>query len=225
MTLSETQASRHPDDAVRSCSAGSGLPPITRITFPACRAHYPGGSNRCLSVGLWCAPAPGSSRFALAFPAHTSGRHPRLYVSRLAQASLALRPTVLLTHLKWTLSRGSSPDGYPSKPLVSYPVIPISPGVELSSTGDPRHRGARVRHRSGGLRKIPANRENPSVGVLQAEPRPLGSVRIGATFRDLPDHLCLLRLPYARLRIRLRRWRAQCVWNPDLGGGFGAGRL
>jgi len=32
------------------CSAGSGLPSITRTTFPACRAHYPGGSNRCLSI-------------------------------------------------------------------------------------------------------------------------------------------------------------------------------
>ncbi len=137
MTLSETQASRHPDDTVRPCSAGSGLPPITQITFPACRAHYPGGSNRCLSV---C-----SSRFALAFPAHTTGRHPRLYVSRLAPASLALRPTVLLAHLMWTLSRGSSPDGYPSEPLVSYPGIPIPPGVGLSPTGDLRHRGARAR--------------------------------------------------------------------------------
>ena len=38
-----------------------------------------------------------------------------------------------------------------------------------------------ARQRSGGFRKITANRENPSVGVLQAEPRPLGSVRIGVT--------------------------------------------
>ena len=148
MTLSETQASRHPIDTVRSSSAGSGLPPITQTTFPACRAHYPGGSNRCVSVVGWCAPAPGSSRFALAFPAHTTGRHPHLYVSRLAQASLALRPTVLLAHLKWTLSRGSSPDGSPSRPLVSYPGIPIPPGVGLSPTGDLRHRGARARHKS-----------------------------------------------------------------------------
>ena len=26
----------------------NGSPPITRITFPACRAHYPGGSNGCV---------------------------------------------------------------------------------------------------------------------------------------------------------------------------------
>lgn len=148
MTLSETQASRHPEDAVWSCSAGSGLPPITQTTFPACRAHYPGGSNRCVSVVGWCAPAPGSSRSALAFPAHTSGRHPRLYVSRLAQASFSLRPTGLLAHLTWTLSRGSSLDGSPSRPLVSYPGIPIPPGVGLAPTGDLRRRGARVRHGS-----------------------------------------------------------------------------
>src|SRR6266436_3370130 len=132
-----------------------------------CRAHYPGGSNRCVSVGWWCAPAPGSSRFTLAFPAHTTGRHPQLYVSRLAQAALTLRPTVLLAHLKWTLSRGSSPDGYPSEPLVSYPGIPIPPGVGLSPTGDLRHRGARVRqegHRLPQLQDLSSCR-SPSSGV------------------------------------------------------------
>ena len=150
MTLSEAQASRRPDDAVRSCSAGSGLPSITRTTFPACRAHYPGGSNRCVSIGYWCAPAPGSSRFALAFPAHTTGRHPWRYVSRLAQASLTLRPAGLLAHLTWTLSRGSSPNGSPFEPLVSYPGISTPPGVGLSPTGNPRRRGARARHKCGG---------------------------------------------------------------------------
>ena len=77
MTLSEAQASRHPDDDVRSATAGSGLPLLTRITFSACRAHYPGGSVRCFSVDMWRAPAPGSSPTALAFPYTTDGRHPR----------------------------------------------------------------------------------------------------------------------------------------------------
>src|SRR6266853_2751776 len=27
--------------------APNGSPPITRITFPTCRAHYPGGSHGC----------------------------------------------------------------------------------------------------------------------------------------------------------------------------------
>jgi hypothetical protein len=57
--------------------AGSGLPLLTQITFSACRAHYPGGSVRCFSVISWRAPAPGSSRTALAFPHTTGGRHPR----------------------------------------------------------------------------------------------------------------------------------------------------
>ena len=56
----------------------------------------------------------------------------------------------------------------------------------------------------------------------QALPNGRGSdwcrVRIGVTVRDLPDHLCLLRMPPPRQRIRLRRSRAQCAWNPHFGG-------
>src|SRR5690349_17341912 len=37
------------DDVGVASSASTGSPPITQITFPACRAHYPGGPNRCLS--------------------------------------------------------------------------------------------------------------------------------------------------------------------------------
>jgi hypothetical protein len=36
-----------------------GSPPITQITFPACRAQYPGGPNRCVSVSsLFPRPSP-----------------------------------------------------------------------------------------------------------------------------------------------------------------------
>ena len=46
----------------------NGPPPITRITFPACRAHYPGGSRRVLmSV---------ASPSRAAFPESQAGRHP-----------------------------------------------------------------------------------------------------------------------------------------------------
>ena len=152
MTLSETQASRHPvfSDRCRSVLLRwLRASPHYPDHLPCMPCPLPRWIESVLIGWLWCVPAPGSSRFALAFPAHTSGRHPQLYVSRLAQASLALRPTVLLAHLKWTLSRGSSPDSSPSEPLASYPVIPISPGVGLSPTGDLRHRGARARHESG----------------------------------------------------------------------------
>jgi hypothetical protein len=153
MTLSETQASR-PPALFRTMPFGlvplaPGFPPLPRSPSLHAVPTTPVDRIGAYRSSLWCAPAPGSSRFALAFPTHTTGRHPYLYVSRLAQASLALRPTVLLAHLTWTLSRGSSPDGFPSRPLVSYPGIPIPPGVGLSPTGDLRHKGARARHRNG----------------------------------------------------------------------------
>jgi hypothetical protein len=45
-----------------------------------------------------------------------------LSLSRPAQASLALRPAGLLSRLKRPLSRGSSPSGCPTEPLVSYRI-------------------------------------------------------------------------------------------------------
>jgi hypothetical protein len=48
-------------------SASPGPPPLTQITFPACRAHYPGGSEQ-VRVGLFPARA--------AFPVLQAGRHP-----------------------------------------------------------------------------------------------------------------------------------------------------
>ncbi len=43
--------------------------PITRITFPTCRAHYPGGSEPVHRSG--------ASPFHAAFPERQTGRHPR----------------------------------------------------------------------------------------------------------------------------------------------------
>jgi hypothetical protein len=56
-------------------------------------------------------------------------------LSRPAQASRVLRPIRLFAHLKWTLSRGSSPVGYPSKLLVSYRALPMAARVGPSPTG------------------------------------------------------------------------------------------
>ncbi len=47
-TLSDSrQAYRACHDIGVATSDQSGSPPITRITFPTCRAHYPGGSSGC----------------------------------------------------------------------------------------------------------------------------------------------------------------------------------
>jgi hypothetical protein len=89
----------------------NGSPPITRITLPACRAHYPGGSNGCARRLL---PRP------CCLPRFAGGSASASLLSRPAQASLALRPVGLLNRPRRPSSRGSSPSGCPSRPLVSY---------------------------------------------------------------------------------------------------------
>ena len=88
-------------------------PPIARVTLPACCAHYPGGSNGCL-----CRLLPRSH----GLPRISAGSASALWISRPAQASLALRPAGSLDRQKRPLSRGFGPSGYPSKPLVSYQI-------------------------------------------------------------------------------------------------------
>jgi hypothetical protein len=90
-----------------------GSPPITRTTFPTCRAHYPGGSSGCA-----CRLLPRSR----GLPQMAGGSASALSLSRPAQASLTLRPAGLLSRLKRPLSRGFSPSGYPTEPLVSYQI-------------------------------------------------------------------------------------------------------
>ena len=99
------------DVAVATCDRKNGSPPITRITFPTCRAHYPGGPNGCT-----CRSLPHSC----GLPRFSGGSASALSLSRPAQASLALRPAGSLSRPRRPLSRGFSPAGYPTKPLVSY---------------------------------------------------------------------------------------------------------
>lgn len=63
-----------------------------------------------------------------------------LSLSKPAQTSLTLRPSVLLNCLKATFVT-RRPPGYPTEPLVSYQINPHL-WVEPSSTGDPRLRSA-----------------------------------------------------------------------------------
>src|ERR1700693_5829789 len=100
-------------DVEAATLAPNGSPPITRIIFPTCRAHYPGGSSGCS-----CRLLPRSR----GLPQMAGGSASALSLSRPAQASLTLRPAGLLSRLKRPLSRGSSPSGYPAEPLVSYQI-------------------------------------------------------------------------------------------------------
>ena len=68
-TLSDSRPARRARHDVRvATSDRNGSPPITRTTFPTCRAHYPGGSERV--------HASVASPFHAAFPDRQAGRHP-----------------------------------------------------------------------------------------------------------------------------------------------------
>src|SRR5260221_238660 len=48
MTLSDSRQCRRLEASLKAATlAPNGSPPITRITLPTCRAHYPGGSSEC----------------------------------------------------------------------------------------------------------------------------------------------------------------------------------
>ena len=121
-------------DVEAATLAPNGHPPITRSTFPTCRAHYPDGPERVhLSV---------ASQLHSGLPRFSGGSASITSLSSPAQASHALRPVGLLSRPRRPLSRGFSPAGYPSKPLVSYQVLPTTSWVDPSSTGEPRLWGA-----------------------------------------------------------------------------------
>src|SRR5262249_22026401 len=70
-------------DVEAATLAHDGSPAITRIIFPTCRAHYPGGSSGCS-----CRLLPRSH----GLPQMAGRSAPPLSLSRPAQASQALRP-------------------------------------------------------------------------------------------------------------------------------------
>ena len=67
MALSAFRAGHHPIDDVEGATfTKPGYPAITQITFLACCAHYPGGSNRCLSISsLSVLPSPVNRRVGI----------------------------------------------------------------------------------------------------------------------------------------------------------------
>jgi hypothetical protein len=93
--------------------ADDGSPPVTRTTFPTCRAHYPGGSSGCS-----CRLLPRSC----SLPQMAGGSASALSLSRPAQASLTLRPIGSLSRPRRPLSRGSSPASYPTRPPASFRI-------------------------------------------------------------------------------------------------------
>jgi hypothetical protein len=93
--------------------------PVTRSTFPTCRAHYPGGSDRCICRSLPCPRG---------LPRNSGGSASASSLSRPAQTSLALRPAGLLNRPWRPLSRGFDATSCPATPLVSYQTYRLLSG-------------------------------------------------------------------------------------------------
>src|ERR1700690_3351090 len=89
-----------------------GSPPITRTTFPTCRAHYPGGSSGCA-----CRLLPRS----YSLPQMAGGSASALSLSRPAQASLTLRPAGAQPPKAAFVTR-LQPCRLPDRTLVSYQI-------------------------------------------------------------------------------------------------------
>jgi hypothetical protein len=107
--------------------------PVTRFTFPACRAHYPGGSRRVrLSIASpFARPSPFCRRVGIrtsTFEACSGFTH--VTARRIAQPPKA----AFVTRLRSSQSPGQTARQLPEQSTTLW--------VEPSSTGETRHRGA-----------------------------------------------------------------------------------
>jgi hypothetical protein len=134
MTLSASRTGHPPiEDVGGATSTSAGSPPITQTTFLTCRAHYPGGPNRCVSVSsLSARPSPVNRRVGIhnfTFEACSS-------FTRVTACKIARPPNGGL------VSRGFDPASYPTEPLGSYHVLPTTTWMDPPSIGDLRPWGA-----------------------------------------------------------------------------------
>src|SRR5271163_2877734 len=119
-------------DVEAATLALDGYPPITRTTFPTCRAHYPGGSSGCA-----CRLLPRSC----SLPQMAGGSASALSLSRPAQALLTAHriaqppKAAFVTRLQPFRSPGRAARQLPDQSTTLW--------VDSSSTSDSRLRGAR----------------------------------------------------------------------------------
>ena len=120
-------------DVEAATLAPTGPPPITRITFPTCRAQYPGGSSGCA-----CRFLPHSC----SLPNWVGWSASALSLSRPAQASLTLPPARSLSRPRATFVTRLRPGRLPDRTARQLPAQSTTLWVDSSSTGDSRLRGA-----------------------------------------------------------------------------------
>jgi hypothetical protein len=121
-------------DVEAATLARDGSPPITRTTFPTCRAHYPGGSRGCACRLLppRVRPSPNDRRVGIrirTFEACSGFTH--VTAHRIAQSPKA----TFVTRLQ--------PFRLPGRAARQLPDQSTTLWVDSSSTGDSRLRGAR----------------------------------------------------------------------------------
>jgi hypothetical protein len=134
ITLPDSRRCRRLEATLRPLpSHSTGSPPITRITFPTCRAHYPGRSSGCS-----CRLLPRSR----GLPQMAGRSASALSLSRPARALLTLRPAGSLSHPGATFVTRLQPMRLPAQAARQLPDQSTTLRVDSSSTDDSRLRGA-----------------------------------------------------------------------------------
>jgi hypothetical protein len=122
MPLSDSRSGRHPLDGFEGRSlALAGLPRLPAPPFPRAVSNTPADREEA------CRSLPRSR----GLPRFPGGSASTLALSRPARTSLTLRPIGSLDRPRRPLSRGSGPESYPSKPLVSYQSYRLLSGWNL----------------------------------------------------------------------------------------------
>jgi hypothetical protein len=143
MALSDSRPTRRLCDVGAATPGRDGSPPITRLTLPTCRAHYPGGSRRVpVSIASpLTRPSPFPRRVGIRiFTFETCSGFTRVTARWIAQPPKA----AFVTRLR--------PGQLPDQAARQLPEQSTTLRVESSSTGVTRRRGARrVEDGRGGL--------------------------------------------------------------------------
>ena len=113
MALSDSPPSPPSLRGRRSCELHPPGPPLLHCGLPwlTCRAHYPGGPNRCK-----CRLLPGSC----GLPVSQAGRRPQFHFRGLLRLTARYGLPACSPGFLRTSSRGFREADYPTKPLVSF---------------------------------------------------------------------------------------------------------
>ena len=132
-TLSDTRLTIAYRDVEAATLDPNGSPPITRITFPTCRAHYPGGSSRCM-----CRLLPRPRSLPQQWP---TGRHPHCHFRGLLRLHSRYSP-LDRSATKATFVTRLRPCQLPGQTARQLPDQSTTVWMDSSSIGDTRLRGA-----------------------------------------------------------------------------------